>query len=174
MKSIKISLYRLARNSKIVEALKCAARNGKKVTAVVELLARFDEQSNIHYARELQEAGVHVVFGLEGLKIHSKIIYINVKNGKDIAVVGTGNFHEGNAKVYTDYFLMTANPVIVKEVAQVFSVIKRPFEQQKFKNLLVSPFNMREEFYRLIDAEIANARRGKEAWIKSRSTISPT
>ncbi len=166
VKSIKISLYRLARNSKIVEALKCAARNGKKVTAVVELLARFDEQSNIHYARELQEAGVHVVFGLEGLKIHSKIININVKNGKDIAVVGTGNFHEGNAKVYTDYFLMTANPVIVKEVAQVFSVIKRPFEQQKFKNLLVSPFNMREEFYRLIDSEIANARRGKEAWIK--------
>lgn len=166
VKSIKITLYRLAKNSKIAEALKCAARNGKKVTAVVELLARFDESSNIHYARELQEAGVHVQFGVEGLKIHSKIVYINLRNGRDIAVVGTGNFHEGNARVYTDYFLMTANPSIVKEVGAVFDVIKRPYEQQKFKNLLVSPFNMRETFCSLIDDEIRNARKGLPAWIK--------
>lgn len=166
VKSIKITLYRLAKHSKIVEALICAARNGKKVTAVVELLARFDESSNIEYAKEMQEAGVNVVFGVEGLKIHSKIIHIGLRTGHDIAVVGTGNFHEGNAKVYTDYFLMTANPKIVKEVHQVFSIIKRPFKQQNFKHLLVSPFNMREEFTRLIDKEIENACKGKKAWIK--------
>lgn len=166
VRSIKITLYRLARNSKVVEALKCAARNGKKVTAVVELLARFDESSNIHYAKEMQDAGINVVFGVEGLKIHSKIIHIGLKNGRDIAVVGTGNFHEGNAKLYTDYFLMTANPHVVREVADVFNVIRRPYVIPRFRHLLVSPFNMREEFNRLIDNEIKAARSGREAWIK--------
>lgn len=166
VKSIKITLYRLARHSKIVEALKNAARNGKKVTAVIELQARFDESSNIHYAKEMQEAGVNVVFGVEGLKIHSKIIHIGRKRGKDIAVVGTGNFHEGNARVYTDYFLMTARPDIVREVDQVFGVIKRPFEIPKFKSLIIPPFNMRARFLQLIDDEIAAARKGKTAWIK--------
>lgn len=166
VKSIKITLYRLAKNSKVAEALMCAARNGKKVTAVVELMARFDESSNISYSREMQEAGVNVVFGVEGLKIHSKIALINLRNGRNIAIVGTGNFHEGNAKVYTDYFLMTANPKIVSEVAKVFDIIKRPYKPQEFDNLLVSPFNMRQQFYDLIDAEIENARKGREAWIK--------
>lgn len=166
VKGIKITLYRLAKNSKIVEALICAARNGKKVTAVVELLARFDESSNIDYAKKMQDAGVNVVFGVEGLKIHSKIALITLKSGRDQAVVGTGNFHEGNAKVYTDYFLMTANPKVVGEVAKVFDIIKKPFEPQHFNNLLVSPFNMRDNFYNLIDDEIVNAKKGKEAWIK--------
>lgn len=166
VKSIKITLYRLSRNSKIVEALKCAARNGKRVTAVVELLARFDESSNINYAKEMQDAGINVVFGVEGLKIHSKTALISTKSRADIAIVGTGNFHEGNAKVYTDYFLMTADHRIVKEVEKVFNVIKRPYNVPKFNGLLVSPFNMRSEFEHLIENEIRNARNGKEAWIK--------
>lgn len=166
VKSIHITLYRLARNSKIAEALKCAARNGKKVTAVVELLARFDESSNISYAREMQDAGVNVVFGVEGLKIHSKICLITMKKGPGIAIVGTGNFHEGNAKVYTDYFMLTANPKIVDEVARVFDVIHKPYALQHFQHLLVSPFNMREKFLNLINDEILAAKKGKEAWIK--------
>lgn len=166
VKSIKMTLYRLARNSKIAEALMCAARNGKKVTAVVELMARFDESSNISYARKMQEAGVNVVFGLEGLKIHSKIALISVKSGHNIAIVGTGNFHEGNASAYTDYFLMTADPKIVENVRKVFDIIKRPYNPQIFHGMLVSPFNMRDHFYHLIDQEIENARQGKEAWIK--------
>lgn len=166
VKSIKITLYRLAKDSEIAQALICAARNGKKVTAVVELLARFDESSNISYAREMQEAGVNVVFGVEGLKIHSKIALIAMRNGRDIAIVGTGNFHEGNARVYTDYFLMTADRRITDEVGHVFDIIKRPYRQQEFKHLLVSPFTMRHRFIDLIRREAENAREGKEAWIK--------
>ncbi len=166
VRSIKMTLYRLARNSKVAEALICAARNGKKVTAVVELLARFDESSNISYAKKMQDAGVNVIFGVEGLKIHSKLALVSRRNGNDIAVVGTGNFHEGNARVYTDYFLMTADRRITGEVDKVFDVIKRPYKAQSFHNLLVSPFNMRETFRSLIDDEIAAARNGKEAWIR--------
>lgn len=166
VKSIKITLYRLAKNSEIAEALICAARNGKKVTAVVELLARFDESSNISYAKKMQEAGVNVVFGVEGLKIHSKIALIGMRNGNNLAIVGTGNFHEGNAKVYTDYFLMTADPRVTGDVENVFNVIKQPYKPQEFKHLLVSPFNMREKFTELVNQEIANAQNGQEAWIK--------
>lgn len=163
---IKITLYRMARNSKIVEALICAARNGKKVTAVVELLARFDESSNISWARKMQEAGVNVLFGLEGLKVHSKIVHIGVRGGKDIAVVGTGNFHEGNARVYTDYFLMTADPVITKDVEKVFSFIRHPYNPVRYRALMVSPNHMRDVFLRLIDDEIANLRKGLPAFIR--------
>ena len=165
VKSIKITLYRVAKNSKMIEALINAARNGKKVTAVVELLARFDESSNIHWAKKMQDAGINVVFGVEGLKVHSKLILIGMKTGHDIAVVGTGNFHEGNAKVYTDYFLMTANPAITKDVADVFSFIKRPYRPVKYKHLLVSPNYMRDRFKELIDNEIKNARHGEKAFI---------
>lgn len=165
VKSIKITLYRVAKNSKIIEALICAARNGKKVTAVVELLARFDESSNIHWARKMQDAGINVVFGVEGLKVHSKLVLIGMKNGKDIAVVGTGNFHEGNAKVYTDYFLMTADPKVTRDVSEVFNFIKRPFRPVKYRNMLISPNHMRDMFKKLIDDEIANALQGKEAFI---------
>ena len=108
VKSIKTTLYRLAKDSKVVKALICAARNGKKVTVVIELLARFDEASNINWSKKMQDAGVHVIFGVENLKVHSKITHIGMRNGSDIACVSTGNFHEGNARVYTDYMLMTA------------------------------------------------------------------
>lgn len=166
VKSIRITLYRVAHDSKIIEALICAARNGKKVTAVVELLARFDESSNIDVSKRMQEAGINVVFGVEGLKVHSKIIHIGMKRGRDVALIGTGNFHEGNARTYTDYFMMTARPSIVSDVAAVFDFIRRPYIQPTFKRLLVSPLVMRERFCSLIDAEIANARAGREAFIK--------
>lgn len=165
VKSIKITLYRVARNSKIIEALICAARNGKKVTAVVELLARFDESSNIHWSKKMRDEGVNVVFGVEGLKVHSKLILIGIRNGRDIAVVGTGNFHEGNAKVYTDYFLMTADRTITDDVAKVFSFIKRPFHPVNYHCLLVSPNHMRDRFMTLINEEIVNANKGKRAFI---------
>ena len=165
VKAIKTTLYRLAKDSKVVKALITAARNGKKVTAVVELMARFDEESNIKWSKRMQEEGVNVIFGVEGLKIHSKLLYIESKKG-NIACVGTGNFHEGNAKTYTDYLMMTARPKIVNEVAKVFDFIDRPFSPFRFNELLVSPNSMKSRILRMIDTEIKNASEGKEAWIK--------
>lgn len=165
VKSIKTTLYRLAKDSKVVKALITAARNGKKVTAVVELLARFDEESNIKWSKRMQEEGVNVIFGVEGLKIHSKLLYIESKKG-NIACIGTGNFHEGNAKIYTDYLMMTARPKIVNEVAKVFDFIDRPFSPFRFSELLVSPNSMKSRILRMLDTEIKNAGEGKEAWVK--------
>jgi polyphosphate kinase len=165
VKAIKTTLYRLAKDSKVVKALITAARNGKKVTAVVELLARFDEESNIKWSKRMQEEGVNVIFGVEGLKIHSKLLYIESKKG-NIACVGTGNFHEGNAKIYTDYLTMTARPKIVSEVAKVFDFIDRPFSPFRFNELLVSPNSMKSRILRMLDNEIKNANEGKEAWVK--------
>jgi polyphosphate kinase len=165
VKVIKTTLYRLAKDSKVVKALITAARNGKKVTAVVELLARFDEESNIKWSKRMQEEGVNVIYGVEGLKVHSKLLYIESKKG-NIACVGTGNFHEGNAKVYTDYIYMTARPRIVNDVARVFDFIDRPFMPPRFNELLVSPNAMKNRVLRMLDTEIKNAREGKEAWLK--------
>ena len=159
---IDINGFRSA-GSRLAEHSKC--RNGKKVTAVVELLARFDEESNIKWSKRMEEEGVNVIFGVEGLKIHSKLLYLHTKKG-DIACVGTGNFHEGNAKTYTDYILMTARQSVVSEVANVFQFIERPFQQIQFNQLLVSPNAMKRRILRMIDTEIRNARLGKEAWIK--------
>ena len=165
VKAIKTTLYRLARDSKVVKALITAARNGKKVTAVVELLARFDEESNIKWSKRMQEEGVNVIYGVEGLKVHSKLLYIESKKG-NIACVGTGNFHEGNAKVYTDYLMMTARPRIVNEVAKVFEFIDRPYIHPRFQELMVSPYAMKSRILRMLDTEIKNAQEGKEAWLK--------
>ena len=165
VKEIKTTLYRLAKDSKVVKALICAARNGKKVTAVVELMARFDEESNIKWSKRMQEEGVNVIFGVEGLKIHSKLLYINTTKG-DIVCVGTGNFHEGNARVYTDYLMMTARQGIVSEVAKVFDFIDRPFSPMRFRELLVSPNSMKTRILRLFDNEIKNAQEGRPAWVK--------
>ena len=165
VKAIKTTLYRLAKDSKVVKALITAARNGKKVTAVVELMARFDEESNIKWSKRMQEEGVNVIFGVEGLKIHSKLLYIESKKG-NIACIGTGNFHEGNAKIYTDYLMMTARPKIVNEVAKVFDFIDRPFSPFRFNELLVSPNSMKSRILRMLDNEIKNAGEGKEAWVK--------
>ena len=165
VKRIKITLYRLAKDSKVVKALINAARNGKKVTVVIELLARFDEASNIDWSKKMQEAGIRVVFGVEGLKVHSKITCISMKSGTDIACVSTGNFHEGNARSYTDCMLMTASRNIVREVSAVFDFIERPYSPVRFKELLVSPNEMRRKFIHLINQEIKNKQAGKPAYI---------
>lgn len=166
VQSIKITLYRLAKESKVVKALMAAARNGKKVTVVIELLARFDETSNISWSKKMQDAGVKVIFGVEGLKVHSKIMYIKMKRGANIACISTGNFHEGNARMYTDCMLMTAVPRIVKDVCTVFDFIERPYSPVRFKELLVSPNEMRNKFIRLINDEIKNKKADKPAYIK--------
>lgn len=165
VKTIKTTLYRLAKDSKVVKALIAAARNGKKVTAVVELLARFDEESNIKWSKRMQEEDVNVIFGVEGLKIHSKLLLIKSKKG-DIACIGTGNFHEGNAKIYTDYIMMTSRDAIVKNVEKVFDFINKPFSPMRFNELLVSPNSMKGKILRLMDSEIRNAKNGKPSWMK--------
>ena len=165
VRSIKITLYRLARESKVIKALIGAARNGKKVTAVIELLARFDEESNMVWAQKLQDAGVKVIFGVEGLKIHSKVVLIGMKKGPDIACVSTGNFHEGNARTYTDCIIMTASPRMTSDVELLFSFIEKPYIPVHFKELLVSPNGMKRRFLSLIDAEIKNRKAGKPAYI---------
>ena len=168
VKSMKITLYRLASDSKVVRALIGAARNGKKVTVVIELLARFDESSNIYWSKRMQEAGINVVFGVEGLKVHSKVLHIGMNTGADIVCVSTGNFHEGNAKAYTDCILMTASPRIVKDVVNVFNFIEHPYRPVKFHELLVSPNAMKNRFVALINAEIRNKQCGKPAYIKAK------
>lgn len=165
VRRIKTTLYRLAKDSKVVKALINAARNGKKVTVVIELLARFDEASNIDWSKKMQEAGIHVIFGVEGLKVHSKITHISMKSGADIACISTGNFHEGNARTYTDYMLMTASRNIVREVSAVFDFIERPYSPIHFKELLVSPNEMKRKFIHLINEEIKNKQTGKPAYI---------
>ncbi len=164
--SIKITLYRLAKDSKVVRSLIGAARNGKKVTVVIELLARFDEESNMVWAQKLQEAGVKVIFGVEGLKVHSKVVHIGMKNGPDIACISTGNFHEGNARTYTDCIIMTAARRIVRDVDQLFDFIEKPYLPVHFKELLVSPNDMKKRFVSLINAEIRNKKAGKPAYIR--------
>ena len=164
VKSIKIALYRLAKDSKVVKALICAAKNGKKVTVVIELLARFDEASNIYWSKRMQDAGIHVIFGVEGLKIHSKLVHIATRHG-DIACISTGNFHEGNARMYTDYTIMTAHRQIVKEVNDVFNFIEKPYTPVNFRELLVSPNDMRKRLIALINKEIKNKKQGKDAYI---------
>ncbi len=165
VKAIKTTLYRLAKDSKVVRALISAARNGKKVTAVVELLARFDEESNVKWSQRMQDEGVNVIFGVEGLKVHSKLLLIESAKG-DIACIGTGNFHEGNAKTYTDYIMMTARAGIVKEVGRVFNFIEHPYIHPQFRELMVSPNSMKARLLRMMDTEIKNAKAGKEAWMK--------
>ena len=166
VKTLKTTLYRLAKDSKVIRALTCAALNGKKVTVVIELLARFDEAPNISWAKNMQDAGIKVIFGVEGLKVHSKITHIGFTSGQSIAVVSTGNFHEGNASRYTDVMLMTANRNIVQDVERVFKFIEKPYSPVKFRELLVSPNEMKKKFLALIDNEIRNHLQGKPAWIK--------
>ena len=166
--SIKISLYRVASNSQIVNALISAAKNGKKVTAVIELKARFDEANNIKWSEELELSGVNVQFGVQNMKVHSKLFIIKRKSGTKtqlIAHVGTGNFHEKTAKVYTDCSLLTANPKITKEVDKVFRIFKNNIDRSMYRELMVSPFNTRRKLNALIDGEIKRAKSGDEAYI---------
>lgn len=166
--SIQITLYRLARNSSVINALLNAVRNRKSVTTVVELQARFDEEANILWGNKLMEEGVRVIYGVPGLKVHAKLCLITrVKNNvtQRFAAVGTGNFNEETAKVYTDHLLLTANKKITNEVFKTFNFFKVNYRKDNFYHLVLSPFTMRNKIAQLIDNEIKNAREGKPAYI---------
>ncbi|WP_321288102.1 polyphosphate kinase 1 [uncultured Sunxiuqinia sp.] len=178
VKEIGITIYRVAGNSRVVNALLNAIRNGKKVTVVIELQARFDEEANIFWSNKLQDEGAHVVNGVPGLKVHSKLAWIKrkEKNGyRNYAYVGTGNFHEGTAKVYGDDGLLTADPRIADEVAQLFSFFKHNYRISKYNHLVISPFAMRNFFVDMIDNEIAITKSGKRGFmvLKMNSLIDP-
>lgn len=161
--AIKINIYRVAKDSRIVESMIHAAHNGKKVTVVVELQARFDEEANIRWAKRLTEAGVHVVFSIPGLKIHAKLFIISRNENHELnhyAHIGTGNFNEKTARLYTDYSLLTADSRITNEVRRVFNFIENPYRPVHFDYLLVSPQNSRHRLYELVDREIEHAHLG--------------
>lgn len=167
--SIKITLYRLAKNSQIVSSLINAAKNGKKVTVQIELQARFDEASNIFYAELMQTEGINLIFGVKGLKVHSKICVVDrVEKGKikRYGIISTGNFNESTAKIYTDVTLFTYHQQVLKDAAKIFDFFDVNYRIHRYKHLFVSPHYTRSKFYKLIDREILNAIAGKEAYIK--------
>ena len=166
--SIQITLYRLARNSSVINALLNAVRNGKKVTTVVELQARFDEEANILWGNKLLAEGVKVIYGVPGLKVHSKLCLITrVKNDvtERYAAVGTGNFNEDTARVYTDHLLLTVNKKITNEVYKAFNFFSVNYKKDNFYHLVLSPFFLRNKIISLIENEIKNAIEGKKAYI---------
>ncbi len=169
VKSIKILIYRLANNSKIVNALINAAKNGKKVLAVLELKARFDEESNIKWSNILQAEGVKVLHGFEDLKIHAKLCTITRKEGgilRNYACVSTGNFNESSAKIYTDLSLLTAHKAVTKELQDIFQIIEGKFAPIYHRHIVLSPKHLRNKLVRLINIEIKNAKLGKKAHIR--------
>ena len=167
--AIKITLYRLAKNSQVISSLINAAKNGKKVTVQIELQARFDEASNIFYAEQMQTEGIELIFGIKGLKVHSKICLVErIQSGKLVryGIISTGNFNESTAKVYTDVTLFTSHQQILKDVSKIFDFFDVNYRVHRYKHLIVSPHYMRTRFYKLIDREIIHARLGKTAYIK--------
>jgi polyphosphate kinase len=175
VESIKINLYRVAKNSQVINALINAIKNDKEVTVVLELQARFDEENNIYWANVLREYGANVIFGVSGLKVHSKLILIKRKN-QFIAHVGTGNFHEKTARIYEDFSLLTSDEGIAGEVNKVFTLFKNNLDRSIYKELLISPFNTRRNFVKLINNEIKTAKNGGEAYIiiKLNNLVDPT
>jgi polyphosphate kinase len=169
VQSIKITLYRLSKNSQIVSSLINAAKNGKKVTVQIELQARFDEASNISYAEQMQEEGINLIFGVKGLKVHSKICVVErVEEDDEITrygFVSTGNFSESSAKIYTDVTLFTSDNRILKDISKVFEFFEVNYRVHRYKHLIVSPHYTRSRFVKLIDREIKNALEGKPAYI---------
>jgi polyphosphate kinase len=169
VQSIKITLYRLAKNSQIISSLINAAKNGKKVTVQIELKARFDEESNINYAEILQTEGISLIFGVKGLKVHSKICVIERLEQdkiKKYGFVSTGNFNESSAKIYTDVTLFTAHQGILKDAFKIFDFFEINYKINRYKDLIVSPQYTRSRFFKLIDREIMHALNGKSASIK--------
>ncbi len=166
---IKITLYRVSKDSSVAKALLEAKKNGKEVTAFIETKARFDEANNIKWGKRLREAGVKVIFSYPGIKVHSKIMLIEKINKEDAvkryAYIGTGNFNEKTARIYTDIGLMTAAKKITSEINQVFQVLDGRLIVPKVKRLLVSPFTTRSRFSAMIEQEIFNALSGKDAYI---------
>lgn len=162
VKSIKICLYRLSSQSRVIDALINAAQNGKNVTAVVELQARFDEQANIDWAQRMTEAGIQVIFGIPGLKIHAKIILIHRLEGnmhRFYCHIGTGNFNEKTAREYTDISLMTYNQEICQDLVSVFDFLKHNYLRNQYKHLWVSPHSTRPALCELIQNEIEHAKK---------------
>ncbi len=166
--AIKITLYRVASNSKVVEALKDAAKNGKEVTAFVEIKARFDEEQNLYWAGELERAGVKVLYSFPGLKVHCKLcIVTRMERGekKRYCYLASGNFNEKTATLYSDVGLLTTDPRITKEVKEVFQILGRKERSTEFEHLLVAPFSMRKTFEKRIEKEMKFASEGRRAEI---------
>jgi polyphosphate kinase len=170
--TIKITAYRLARNSRIINALINAVRNGKQVVVVLELRARFDEEANLQWKERLEEEGVKVLYGIPGMKVHAKLCVIKKRIGTktlQCGFVSTGNLNEKTARVYGDHCLLTTNRGIMADINRIFSYLEKPSHDEKLlmacKSLIVSPFNMRKFFLRMIDREIRNVRRKKPASI---------
>ena len=167
--SIKITLYRLAKNSQIISSLINAAKNGKKVTVQIELQARFDEASNISYAEQMKTEGIELIFGIKGLKVHSKICVIERQEKDKIkryGFVSTGNFNESTAKVYTDVTLFTSHQQILKDINKIFDFFDVNYREHRYKHLIVSPHYTRSKFVKLIDREITHALAGRKTYIK--------
>ncbi|PCI62819.1 MAG: polyphosphate kinase 1 [Gammaproteobacteria bacterium] len=165
---IKINIYRIASKSQIISSLLEAVKNGKLVTVMVELKARFDEQANIEWAKLMRDGGISVEFGIESLKVHAKLCLISRKENEQIvnyAHIGTGNFNENTARTYTDFALFTKHKEICQEVDNIFSFISRSYLRFRFNHLIVSPLTARRRFYQLIDNEIEQAQLGKKAEI---------
>ncbi len=168
VKEISIAVYRLAENSRVIHALINAAKNGKKVTCLVELRARFDEQNNIGWSRRLEEEGVNVLYGIDGYKVHSKIcLVMRMEKGKPeyYACLSTGNFNEKTARLYADHTLLTANKKITADLVEIFKALNKNLLPRGLKTLIVSPIDARPAIYKLIDNEIKNAKAGKEAYM---------
>lgn len=166
--SIKITIYRLAQISHVASSLINAAKNGKKVTVIIEIQARFDEQANIDYAEQMQRQGVNLIFGVQGLKVHCKVCVIEREEGEKIkkyGLVSTGNFNESTAKIYTDYTLFTSNQKLLKDFNKVFDFFEVNYKLNRYKHIVVSPHHTKNVFHKLIDVEIANKRAGKPAYI---------
>jgi len=165
---IKITLYRVAKDSSISNALINASKNGKKVTVLMEIQARFDEDNNIYWANLMKEEGVNVILGIAGLKVHSKLCMITRRENsafKNYCIIGTGNFNEETARQYTDHYLLTSDKRITSEISELFDFFVMNFRHHSYRNLIVAPFNMRDEFKRLIKNEIRNAESGVDAEI---------
>jgi len=168
VRAIKMTFYRAARNSNVINSLINAARNGKNVTVFLEIQARFDEEANIYWTGKLKEEGVKIIKTLPGFKVHSKLLLIRRKEhgiNNYYANISTGNFNESTAKVYSDDSLLTANQEIAREVNMLFHLFESPYNPPRFKHLLVAPYYLRNSFTKMVNTEIRNAKSGKEAWI---------
>lgn len=167
--TIKITIYRLSKISNVARSLINAAKNGKKVLVQIELQARFDETNNITYAEQMQAAGVELIFGIPGLKVHSKICVIEKKTQgkkKRYGFISTGNFNEDTAKIYTDYTLFTSNQKILKEVNKVFNFLQVHYKLKKYKHLIVSPHYTKNALVKMINQEIENHKAGLPSGIR--------
>ncbi|MEY2764129.1 MAG: Polyphosphate kinase, partial [Bacteroidota bacterium] len=168
VRTIRISMYRIAHDSHILHALVNAAKNGKKVVALVEVQARFDEEHNLQITKMLQAAGVKVIPGIPGLKVHCKVFQISRKiNGRTVRIthIGTGNFHEKTARIYSDTSLLTTNVDLGREVRSLFHFFEANFHRPQFRHLVVSPFNTRRKLMDWIADEIKEAKKGKKALV---------